>query len=65
VQNKEGSTPLHLAASEGVTSITELLLDRGANIQVQNNEGQTPLQVASQSVKHLLLERMQSAQDVH
>jgi len=65
VQNKEGSTPLHLAVSEGETRIAEPLLDRGANIHVQNNEGQTPLQVASRSVKHLLSERMQSAQDVH
>jgi len=56
VQNKDGLTPLHLAALGGHTGVAKLLFERGANVDVQNNEGKTPLQVAPhcQWVKDLL-----------
>ena len=47
--DNDGSTPLHLAASEAEElSSAQLLLDHGANIHLQNNKGHTALHVASQ-----------------
>jgi ankyrin repeat protein len=47
--DNDGSTPLHLAASEAeVLSGARLLLMHGANINLRNKKGQTPLHLASQ-----------------
>ncbi len=53
--------PLHLAASEGQTSVIALLLSKGANIEAGDRENTTPLIVACMLNKpeavHLLVER--------
>ena len=47
--DKDGSTPLHLAASEAEElSGAQLLLDHGANLGLRNKQGQTALHLASQ-----------------
>ena len=38
-----GQTPLSLAAREGIKSVVENLLERGAEIESRDDEGQTPL----------------------
>ena len=44
--DKNGETALHGAAFRGANSIVELLVDRGARLDVRNKEGWTPLNVA-------------------
>jgi ankyrin repeat protein len=41
-----GDTALHLAEARGFTTIAQLLIDKGARIDVRNRRGQTPLAVA-------------------
>ncbi|TKS93060.1 Ankyrin repeat domain-containing protein 53 [Collichthys lucidus] len=41
-----GTTPLHLAASEGFLDCTEILVRAGADVSSQDNEGHTPLDLA-------------------
>ena len=38
--------PLHIAAQNGYLEIVELLLEHGANPNVQDNDGRTPLHYA-------------------
>ncbi|XP_051284587.1 ankyrin repeat domain-containing protein 53 isoform X2 [Dicentrarchus labrax] len=46
VATKSGTTPLHLAASEGFLDCTEILLQAGADVSARDNEGHTPLDLA-------------------
>ena len=41
--NDAGDTALHAAASAGLTSVIQLLAERGASLEVKNKAGQTPL----------------------
>ncbi|XP_032399970.1 ankyrin repeat domain-containing protein 53 isoform X1 [Etheostoma spectabile] len=41
-----GTSPLHLAASEGLLDCTEILLQAGADVLAQDNMGHTPLDLA-------------------
>ena len=50
-RNKEGQTPLHLAAGRGETEIVVLLIEKGADIHAKDNNGRTPLQVAEEHGK--------------
>jgi len=50
--NKTGETVLHLACSLGKPEITECLLDKGANPNIQDNNGNTCL--------HLIMTRQQN-----
>ena len=54
-------SPLHRAASLGRTAIAKILIDNGANVNVQNREGNTPLHLAledeQQEVAFLLYEK--------
>jgi len=45
-KNKNGWTPLHLAARDGHVYVARLLLERGADAGVRDNKGRTPLDVA-------------------
>ena len=60
VKDKDGHTPLHLAAFTGHVEIVKILLERGANPNAGNNNGWTPLHAAASKghfdVARLLLE---------
>ena len=48
--NRDGSTPLHVAASSRLaleSTIVRLLLRHGANVDATDSKGRTPLDVAS------------------
>ena len=45
-RNREGMTPLHIAAKSGYQRISQLLLQNSANINAQDNNGWTPLHYA-------------------
>jgi len=45
--NKQGETPLHGAAWRGANEIVQLLVDRGARLDVKTRRGLTPLQIAN------------------
>ncbi|KAF2632351.1 ankyrin [Macroventuria anomochaeta] len=61
IANKDGSTPLNIAASYGQLKVVELLLNKGADLSLANNNGRTPLSSASfhghVEVAKLLLEK--------
>ena len=41
-----GNTPLHFACEEGIVESVKLLIDFGANVNVENDQGLTPLDKA-------------------
>ena len=45
--NLAGDTALHAAASNGYTTLIQLLADRGAKLDAKNQNGQTPLALTS------------------
>ncbi|XP_043944581.1 death-associated protein kinase 1-like [Protopterus annectens] len=49
VQNSEGDTPLHLAASKRYECISRLLLEYKANVELKNKNGNTSLHLAAKS----------------
>jgi len=68
VQDKDGMTPLHLAAQSGSVVVTELLLRNGASARMTNSKGLTPLHYASARsggapVAELLLQAGASVRD--
>ena len=46
-ESNYGQTPLHIASMFGHTDIVNLLIDRGANVNIVDNEGETILHTAS------------------
>ena len=46
---KDGSNALHVASSNGHKEVVELLINKGAAIDLAMNEGTTPLFIASQN----------------
>jgi len=65
-QNKDGNTPLHLAAEEGHVEVAQILLEScsTSDLEVKNAHGNTPLQLAAEEghvkVVQLLLDRCQA-----
>jgi ankyrin repeat protein len=57
VQNKEGMTPLMIAAQLGWVEGAERLLGSGAKVDLSNKRGETPLILAVQ-MRHLSMVRM-------
>ena len=59
--NKNGETPLHISASNGFTKLTEELLRRKVDVDVQDSWGRTPLICATMNNQEpvilLLLQR--------
>ncbi|MDA8792746.1 ankyrin repeat domain-containing protein [Bacteriovoracaceae bacterium] len=49
IRTKRGDTPLHFISSARIASGTQILLDRGVNVNEQNNAGATALHVAGHS----------------
>jgi uncharacterized protein len=45
--NEAGDTALHAAAGAGLTSVIQLLADRGAKLDIKNKQGQTPLSMTA------------------
>uniref|UniRef100_A0A8C3RMB5 Ankyrin repeat domain 27 n=1 Tax=Chelydra serpentina TaxID=8475 RepID=A0A8C3RMB5_CHESE len=69
--NEKGDTPLHIAARWGYQGIIEVLLQNGANPDIQNRMKETSLQCALNSkilslmeLNYLTFERGQSASEV-
>jgi len=61
VQNKDGNTPLHIAAQKRMRTVVRLLVAHGAALDQKNAKGQTPLAMAGRdtsddSVAQLLRE---------
>ncbi|MEQ2159765.1 hypothetical protein GOODEAATRI_026611, partial [Goodea atripinnis] len=54
--NKDGFTPLHVAALHGHSSLAALLIRHGANVNVRTSQNATPLHLASQN-SHLQVGR--------
>ena len=48
-QDIKGWTPLHQAARNGHKEIAELLIAKGADVNVKNEDGETPLDWANWS----------------
>ena len=47
--NQNGENPIHICASKGFMQLTQELLKRGANVDVQDTWGRTPLICAAMS----------------
>lgn len=45
-KTSSGTSPLHLAASEGLLECTEILVQAGADVLAKDNMGHTPLVLA-------------------
>ncbi|CAF0712711.1 unnamed protein product [Brachionus calyciflorus] len=43
LKNKDGQTPLHLASMNGLVTVVEILLSKGADIWLKNSKNHTPL----------------------
>src|ERR1700722_6616789 len=41
-----GQCPLHIAAMQGDLAIFQLLVEKGASLEINDKDGQTPLQLA-------------------
>ncbi|KAJ7406681.1 ankyrin repeat domain 27 [Willisornis vidua] len=71
IGNEKGDTPLHIAARWGYQGIIEVLLQNGANPEIQNRMKETSLQCALNSkilslmeLNYVTFERGQSASEV-
>ena len=66
LQDKRGSTALHLAAFKGNKEIVQLLIDKGANINLQDKQGSTALHWAElQGHKEIVKLLIDSAVDTN
>nr|WP_320157080.1 MULTISPECIES: ankyrin repeat domain-containing protein [unclassified Wolbachia] len=62
-QDKDGSTPLHLAAANGHTKIVSALIkEEGINVYAKDNKNNTPLNLASQNDHNEVVKVLEQAQ---
>jgi ankyrin repeat protein len=54
--DKDGYTPLHIAAQQGRDDVVKLLLAGGADVNAKDDKGETPLQLAKSSDKTATVE---------
>ncbi|KAJ2951460.1 hypothetical protein O0L34_g13612 [Tuta absoluta] len=54
----ENVTPLHIAAAQGRLDLIQLLIDYGANVNVQDYDGDTPIHDAVVTTKHKAVEML-------
>ncbi|XP_021854989.2 putative E3 ubiquitin-protein ligase XBAT35 isoform X1 [Spinacia oleracea] len=59
-KGRQGGTPLHYAAKEGLDNTVALLLLHGANAFVKNRENQTPLDVARKNGHNHVVRQIES-----
>lgn len=57
-KDTEGSTPLHLAAAQGMSSVVESLLKKKAKVEIKDNMGWTPLHCASNFHNYEIAEKL-------
>jgi len=56
-----GLTPLHIASRDGFQSIVQILIQKGAELNIQENHQWTPLHYASRYGHNQIVELMLSA----
>lgn len=59
-QDKEGATPLHIAASWGHERVVVCLLEHGADRWAKDDQGRTPGSVANSRIDHLLTSHIET-----
>ena len=66
VKDKNGNTPLHLAAQNEHLQVVKLLIKNGADVNIKNKKNQTPLNVAKdrKTKKSLLRSQKENRQPV-
>ncbi|MFC1743309.1 ankyrin repeat domain-containing protein [Candidatus Riflebacteria bacterium] len=45
IKDNDGNTVLHLAIKNSFATITKILINKGAKIEIKNNDGQTPMEM--------------------
>lgn len=60
LQDRDGNTPLHVAALEAREDVCAVLIDAGADCTIKNGEGRTPLQDCPKDVRERLLARIEA-----
>lgn len=63
--DKQGLTPLHLAALFNRTEICFILMDHGANVERKNAQGETPLDCAPTMLQYKMRQKMEEAHGRH
>ena len=61
IKTKSGATPLHIAVLHGHYELVYMLLEAGAQVNIQDNEGYTPLMRALAQEKQAVLIKLLSA----
>ena len=62
--NQNGDTALHIAASKGSNAIVQLLVAKGAKLNLKNKLGQTPLSLTELLVSESARSRLKSTVDL-
>jgi len=59
MQDKQGSTAMHLAAMAGFKDIVELMANKGANMELRDNTGRTPLECLVEAEMEIMMDDME------
>lgn len=58
IPDRDGNTPMHVAALEAREDLCAVLVDAGADVNLANSDGRTPLQDCPSDVRNRLLARI-------